>query len=350
MLDPALFRQHLQATAERLKATRGLELPVAELDALESERKQLQVTTQELQASRNRLAKEIGMRKAKGENADALMAESQALPARLSAAEDQLAGLRERLMAIALRVPNIPHESVPIGSDETGNVEVRRHGTPRCFDFAVKDHVELGARHGWLDGEAGSKLSGARFTVLRGALARMHRALAQFMLDTHTGEHHYVEHNVPVLVTSETMQGTGQLPKFEDDLFEVPLGSNRHLAIDGKAKDALRSALVRNDQEDTLAILNGICADLGLQTLGRLPAALWDDLHKNDAMVSTLHRWLWKRMYLIPTAEVSLTNLVGDSILEAEALPLRLTAHSLCFRAEAGAAGRDTRGMIRQHQ
>lgn len=350
MLDPALFRQHLQATAERLKVTRGLELPVADLDALEAERKQLQVTTQELQASRNRLAKEIGMRKAKGEDVSALMAESQSLPDRLSAAEEQLAGLRERLMAIALRVPNIPHESVPIGDDESGNVEVRRWGAPRSFDFTVKDHVEIGARHAWLDGEAGSKLSGARFTVLRGALARLHRALAQFMLDTHTGQHHYLEHNVPVLVTSETMQGTGQLPKFEDDLFEVPIGSNRHLAIDGKAKDALRGALVRKDQQDTLAILNGICTDIGLQTLGRLPAALWDDLHKNDAIVSTLHRWLWKRMYLIPTAEVSLTNLVADSIVEAEALPLRLTAHTLCFRAEAGAAGRDTRGMIRQHQ
>ena len=350
MLDPALFRQHLQDTAQRLQATRGLALPVDELEALENERKLVQTQTQELQAARNRLAKEIGMRKAKGENADALMAESQALPDRLNAAEDQLAGLRERLMAIALRVPNIPHESVPLGADETGNVEVRRHGAPRSYDFAVKDHVELGARNGWLDGEAGAKLSGARFTVLRGALARMHRALGQFMLDTHTNEHHYTEANVPVLVTSETMQGTGQLPKFEDDLFEVPIGGNSHLAIDGKAKDALRGALVRQDQQDTLAILNGICTDIGLQTLPRLPAALWDDLHKNDAMVSTLHRWLWKRMYLIPTAEVSLTNLVAGSILEADALPLRMTAHSLCFRAEAGAAGRDTRGMIRQHQ
>jgi seryl-tRNA synthetase len=350
MLDPTLFRQHLQVTAERLQSTRGLSLPIDELDALETERKRVQMVTQDLQASRNRLAKEIGVRKARGENADALLAESQALPDQLKAAEEQLAGLRERLMTIALRVPNIPHESVPIGSDESGNVEVRRHGVPRVFDFALKDHVELGLRHGWLDGEAGSRLSGSRFTVLRGALARMHRALGQFMLDTHTNEHHYTEHNVPVLVTSETMQGTGQLPKFEDDLFEVPIGSNRHLAIDGKAKDALRSALVRNDQDDTLAILNGICTDIGLQTLGRMPAALWDELHNDEAMVSTLHRWLWKRMYLIPTAEVSLTNLVADSILEAESLPLRLTAHSLCFRAEAGAAGRDTRGMIRQHQ
>ena len=350
MLDPVLLRQHLAATAERLKAARGLELPIADLEALETERKSVQTLTQDLQASRNRLAKEIGMRKGKGENADDLMAESQAIPDKLKAAEDQLAGLQERLYAIALRIPNIPHESVPLGADETGNVEVRRHGEPKQFDFEVKDHVELGARHGWLDGESGAKLSGARFTVLRGGVARLHRALAQFMLDTHTAEHHYLEVNVPLLVSSETMQGTGQLPKFEDDLFEVPIGSNRYLAIDGKAKDALRGAIVRRDQEDALAILNGIASDLGLQTLGRMPASLWDDLHNADAMVGTLHRWLWKRMYLIPTAEVSLTNLVRDEIVDAERLPLRMTAHSLCFRAEAGAAGRDTRGMIRQHQ
>ncbi len=350
MLDPVLLRQHLAATAERLKTTRGLELPIADLEALEAERKSVQTLTQDLQASRNRLAKEIGMRKSKGENADDLMAESQAIPDKLKAAEDQLAGLQERLNAFALRIPNIPNESVPLGDDETGNVEVRRFGEPRQFDFEVKDHVELGARHGWLDGESGAKLSGARFTVLRGGVARLHRALAQFMLDTHTAEHHYLEVNVPLLVSSETMQGTGQLPKFEDDLFEVPIGSYRNLAVDGKAKDALRGAIVRRDQEDALAILNGIATDLGLQTLGRMPASLWDDLHNSDAMVGTLHRWLWKRMYLIPTAEVSLTNLVRDEILDAERLPLRMTAHSLCFRAEAGAAGRDTRGMIRQHQ
>jgi len=350
MLDPNLFRAHLLATAKRLHETRGLQLPTAELEALETERKQVQTTTQELQASRNRLAKEIGQRKSKGENADELMAESQGLPARLKAAEEQLVGLQERLTAIALRIPNVPHDSVPLGRDETGNVEVRRDGTPGTYAFDVKDHVELGARHGWLDGEAGAKLSGSRFTVLRGALARMHRALAQFMLDTHTQLHHYTEVNVPLLVTSETMQGTGQLPKFEDDLFEVPVGSYRNLLVDGKAKDALRGALVRGDREDVLAILNGIATDLGLQTLGRLPPALWDDLHHHEAIVATLHRWLWKRMYLIPTAEVSLTNLARDSILDAELLPQRLTAHSLCFRAEAGAAGRDTRGMIRQHQ
>ncbi len=350
MLDPALLRQHLTATAERLRATRGLELPVPDLEALESERKSVQVRTQELQASRNRLAKEIGQRKGRGEDASDLLAESQAIPQQLKAAEEQLAALQDRLNAISLRIPNLPHASVPLGPDESGNVEVRRHGVPRSFDFAVRDHVELGARHGWLDSDSGAKLSGARFTVLRGGVARLHRALAQFMLDVHTGEHGYTEHNVPLLVSQETMQGTGQLPKFEDDLFEVPIGSNRHLAIDGKAQAALRGALVRRDRDDALALLNGIAGDLGLQTLGRVPEAMWDQLQDSEALVATLHRWLWKRMYLIPTAEVSLTNLVRDEIVDGEALPMRMTAHSLCFRAEAGAAGRDTRGMIRQHQ
>jgi len=236
MLDPNLFRAHLHVTAAHLRVTRGLELPLAELEALESERKQVQISTQELQASRNRLAKEIGQRKSRGENADELLAESQSIPAQLKAAEEQLVSLQERLATIALRVPNLPHESVPVGHDETGNVEVRRFGAPAEYAFEVKDHVELGARHGWLDGEAGAKLSGSRFTVLRGALARMHRALAQFMLDTHTQLHHYTEVNVPLLVTSETMQGTGQLPKFEDDLFEVPIGSYRNLLVDGRRK------------------------------------------------------------------------------------------------------------------
>ena len=349
MLDPILLRQHLHATAERLLRTRGLELPIAELEALEAERKQVQTDTQDLQASRNRLAKEIGARKSKGLNADDLMAESQAIPQRLRAAEEALAAIQDRLTTIALRLPNIPHESVQLGKDENDNLEVRRIGVPRAFDFDIKDHVELGARNGWLDAEAAAKLSGSRFTVLRGGLARLHRALAQFMLDQHSGQHGYTEVNVPLLVSSETMQGTGQLPKFEEDLFEVPHGT-RHLAIDGKALDAMRGALARGNRDDVLALINGIAADLGLQTLGRIPPALWDDLHRPEALVATLHRWLWRRMYLIPTAEVSLTNLVRDSILEAEALPLRMTAHSLCFRAEAGAAGRDTRGMIRQHQ
>ncbi len=282
MHDAALFRQHLATTAERFRSSRGLELPVSEIESLETRRKQVQMETQELQSSRNRLAKYIGQRKSKGESVDDLMAQSQAIPQRLKEAEEQLGQLQESLTAILLTLPNFPHESVPVGKDEQDNVEVRRHGTPRELGFAPKDHVELGARHGWLDGEAGAKLSGSRFTVLRGGLARLHRALAQFMLDLHTNEHGYLEVNAPVLVNPESLVGTGQLPKFQEDLFELPMGN--------------------------------------------------------------------KSLYLIPTSEVSLTNLVRDTIVDAEQLPLRMTAHSLCFRAEAGAAGRDTRGMIRQHQ
>jgi seryl-tRNA synthetase len=201
---------------------------------------------------------------------------------KLKANELALADVQATLGTLALGIPNLPHASVPTGKDEHDNIEVSRWGAPRAFDFAVKDHVELGERHGWLDTEAGVKLSGARFTVLRGQLARLHRALGQFMLDLHTTEHGYLECNVPVIVNAESMQGTGQLPKFEEDLFSTRV---------------------------------------------------------NDT-----------KRYLIPTAEVALTNLVRDTIQEANALPLRLTAHTLCFRAEAGSYGRDTRGMIRQHQ
>lgn len=349
MLDPALLRQQLHATAEALRSTRGLELPVAELEALEQARKQVETETQELQAARNRLSKEIGQRKAKGESVDALLAESGAIPAKLAANETRLAEIKDQLNAIQQRIPNVPQAGVPIGPDAEANVEVRRVGTPRVFDFTPKDHIELGARHGWLDAESGARLSGARFTVLRGQLAHLHRALTQFMLDLHTQKHGYLEVNVPLLVLPETMQGTGQLPKFEEDLFEVPIGT-RQLAMNGRALDALRGALARGDREDALALINGIAGEAGLQTLGRMPAQLWEDLHKPEALVATLHRWLWKRMYLIPTAEVSLTNLVRDSVLDPEQLPMRMTAHSPCFRSEAGAAGRDTRGMIRQHQ
>jgi seryl-tRNA synthetase len=349
MLDPMLLRQNLAATAERLKITRGLELPVAQIEALETERKQVQMQTQELQTSRNKIAKEIGTRKARGEYVDDLMVQSQAIPAQLKAAEEELQALQEQLTAIQLSLPNIPHESVPIGPDESANVEVRRNGTPRTFEFTAKDHVELGARHGWLDAEAGAKLSGARFTVLRGGLARLHRALSQFMLDLHTNEHGYLEVNAPVLVNPEALIGTGQLPKFEEDLFQVPLGS-MSLSMNGRTLASLQGAITRGDREDVLTLINGIASELGVQTLPRLPRALWDELHDSAALVVVLHRWLWRRLYLVPTSEVSLTNLVRDSILEADALPLRMTAHSLCFRSEAGAAGRDTRGMIRQHQ
>jgi seryl-tRNA synthetase len=200
----------------------------------------------------------------------------------LKASELELERIRGEIEAIALGIPNLPHASVPLGDDESGNVEQHRWGSPRQFDFAVKDHVELGVRHGWLDSDAGAKLSGARFTVLRGQLARLHRALAQFMLDLHTNEHGYEETNVPLIVNEDSMRGTGQLPKFEEDLFITEVGETKR--------------------------------------------------------------------YLISTSEISLTNIVRDVIVDDAVLPLRMSAHSLCFRAEAGSHGRDTRGMIRQHQ
>jgi len=282
MLDPALLRSRLAETAARLKETRGYELDVSSIEALEGQRKQLATETQELQNLRNTRSKAIGQAKAKGEDVAPLMAEVAGIGDKLKANEAALADVQAKLADISLGIPNIPHESVPLGKDETENAEQLRWGTPRTFDFEVKDHVDLGARHGWLDADAGARLSGARFTVLRGQLAHLHRALAQFMLDLQTGEHGYLECNVPLIVNAETMQGTGQLPKFEEDLFSTHVGESKR--------------------------------------------------------------------YLIPTAEVALTNLVADTIVEADALPMRLTAHSMCFRAEAGSYGRDTRGMIRQHQ
>jgi len=282
MLDPNLLRGQLAETAARLKQTRGFDLDVASLERLEAERKAIQTRTQELQNLRNTRSKAIGMAKAKGEDTAALMAEVAGLADELKASETRLDEIRGELERIALAVPNLPHESVPAGADETANAEMHRWGEPRGFDFPVKDHVELGARDGWLDGDVAAKLSGARFTVLRGRLARLHRALAQFMLDLHTGEHGYLEANVPLIVNADSMRGTGQLPKFEEDLFATEVGDSRR--------------------------------------------------------------------YLIPTSEVPLTNLVRDEIVEDPALPMRLTAHSMCFRAEAGSHGRDTRGMIRQHQ
>jgi seryl-tRNA synthetase len=281
MLDPALLRGQLDTTAERL-AARGFVLDKTAIEAIEAERKAVQTETQELQNLRNTRSRAIGIAKGKGEDASALMAEVAGIADRLKANEHRLAEVQAKLADIALGIPNLPDASVPFGNDETQNAEQRRWGTPRTFDFKVKDHVELGAHKGWLDGETGSKLSGARFTVLRGELARLHRALAQFMLDLHTGTHGYLECNVPLLVNPETMQGTGQLPKFEDDLFSTEVGETKR--------------------------------------------------------------------YLIPTAEVSLTNIVRDEIVDAAALPMRMTAHSPCFRAEAGSYGKDVRGMIRQHQ
>ena len=282
MLDPTLLRAELAATAERLKTTRGFAIDVEALQSIEAERKQIQVRTQELQNLRNTRSKAIGMAKAKGEDVAPLMAEVAAIGDELKASEARLEAIKAEIDAIAAGIPNLPDASVPFGTDEAGNVEQHRWGTPRAFDFAVKDHVELGARDGMLDGEAGAKLSGSRFTVLRGGVARLHRALAQFMLDLHTGEHGCLEVNVPLIVNADSMRGTGQLPKFEEDLFSTTVGEGKR--------------------------------------------------------------------YLIPTSEVSLTNLVRDEIVDAAQLPMRLTAHSMCFRAEAGSGGRDVRGMIRQHQ
>ncbi|WP_447897100.1 serine--tRNA ligase [Stenotrophomonas sepilia] len=282
MLDPALLRHQPADLAERLRASRGFELDVSALEFLEADRKRIQVRTQELQSLRNSRSKAIGQAKAKGEDVSAIMAEVAAFADELKASEVALDELREKIEAISMGIPNLPADDVPAGADENDNVEQARWGTPRQFDFKVLDHVELGARNGWLDGETAAKLSGSRFTVLRGPIARLHRALAQFMVDLHTGEHGYEETNVPLLVNADSLRGTSQLPKFEDDLFKTAVG------------DSTR--------------------------------------------------------YLIPTSEVPLTNIVRDEIVDAERLPLRMTAHSMCFRAEAGSGGRDVRGMIRQHQ
>lgn len=282
MLDPNLLRSNLAETAQTLATKRGTVVDVSAIESLESERKAIQVRTQELQNLRNTRSKAIGIAKSKGEDTAALMAEVASFAEELKASEDRLGAIRDQISDIALALPNLPDESVPLGKDENDNVEVHRWGQPRVFDFEVKDHVELGARGKSIDQEGGADLSGSRFTVLRGDVAQLHRALAQFMLDLHTREHGYQETNVPLIVNTASMQGTGQLPKFEEDLFGIQFG-------DGKR-------------------------------------------------------------YLIPTSEVPLTNTVRDQILDPEALPLRMTAHSMCFRAEAGSGGRDLRGLIRQHQ
>lgn len=282
MLDPALLRHQPADLAERLRTSRGFELDVSALESLEADRKLIQVRTQELQSLRNSRSKAIGQAKAKGEDVSAIMAEVAAFADELKASEVALDELREKIDTISMGIPNIPADDVPAGADESENVEQSRWGTPRQFDFKVLDHVELGARNKWLDGETAAKLSGSRFTVLRGPIARLHRALAQFMLDLHSGEHEYQETNVPVIVNADSLYGTGQLPKFEEDMFITQLGEQKR--------------------------------------------------------------------YLISTSEISLTNIARDEILDAERLPLRMTAHSLCFRSEAGSGGRDVRGMIRQHQ
>ncbi|MBQ0743332.1 MAG: serine--tRNA ligase [Pseudomonas sp.] len=283
MLDAKLVRSQPQLVAERL-ASRGFTLDVAQLEALESRRKSVQTRTETLQAERNSRSKAIGHAKAKGEDIQPLLADVERMGSELNDAKQELESIQAELDALMLTMPNLPEEGVPAGKDEDDNVEIRRWGTPREFDFAVKDHVALGEQHGYLDFETAAKLSGARFALMRGPIARLHRALAQFMLDLHVNEHGYEEVSTPYLVQAEALQGTGQLPKFEADLFKVPRGEG---------------------QSD---------------------------------------------LYLIPTAEVTLTNIVSQSILAADQLPMKMTAHTACFRSEAGSAGRDTRGMIRQHQ
>ncbi|WP_341929887.1 serine--tRNA ligase [Methyloversatilis discipulorum] len=282
MLDAQLLRSQLAFVQERL-ALRGYTLDVARFQSLEEERKRIQTDTQDLQAKRNAASKQIGQLKAKGEDTSAVMAEVAGLGDALKAGEERLAALLADIQAFVASLPNLPHESVPVGKSEADNVEVLRWGTPRSFDFEVKDHVDVGTALGGLDFETATKISGARFTLLRAGIARMHRALAQFMLDTHTTEHGYTELYAPYMVNADSMFGTGQLPKFEEDLFAVPRGDG------GK-------------------------------------------------------------FYLIPTAEVPVTNIVRDTVQPTAGLPLKFVCHTPCFRSEAGSYGRDTRGMIRQHQ
>ena len=282
MLDPQLLRGDIEAVARRL-AMRPYVLDTASFTALEEERKAVQSRTQELQSLRNSFAKRIGQAKAKGEDAGALMAEATQANVDLSGLEMKLQEIQEKLREFLLDVPNLPHVSVPEGRGADDNVEVRRVGEPRSFNFTAKDHTDLGAALGQLDFETATKIAGPRFVVMKGALARLHRAIAQFMLDVHTAEHGYTEIYAPYLVNAESMRGTGQLPKFEDDLFAIPRG------------------------------------DAG-------------------------------KLYLIPTAEVPVTNMVRDEIVPLDKLPLKFVCHTPCFRSEAGSYGKDTRGMIRQHQ
>ena len=287
MLDITLLRRDLAAVIARLETRRNPQpfLDVERYGALEFERKTLQTRTEELQARRNTLSRQIGQQKGQGGDTTALMAEVGGIGDEMKAGAERLDVLQSELQALLMGVPNLPHDSVPVGADEGANQEVRRWGTPRSFDFAVRDHVDLGQPLG-LDAETGALLSGSRFTFLRGPVARLHRALAQFMLDVQTTEHGYTECYTPYIVNREVLEGTGQLPKFKDDMFWVLRGGDE----------------------------------------------------------------AQPEQYLISTSEISLTNTVRERILRAEDLPVKLTAHSPCFRSEAGSAGRDTRGMIRQHQ
>ena len=280
MLDIQQLRNDLDTVVAKLK-TRKFEFDVARFTALEAERKEVQTRTQDLQAKRNTSSKQIGIAKSKGEDVSAIMAEVAGLGEQLKADEERLNVIQVKMQDFLLNIPNLPQDAVPVGQSEDDNVEVRKVGTPRTFDFEIKDHTDVGTPLG-LDFDAGAKLSGARFTLMRGQIAKLHRALAQFMIDTQTEQHGYEECYTPYMVNADSLLGTGQLPKFEEDLFKMP---------------------------------------------------------HND---STL--------YLIPTSEVTLTNTVRDEIIALDRLPIKLTAHTPCFRSEAGSYGRDTRGMIRQHQ
>ncbi len=304
MLDIQALRNDLDGVVSQLQA-RGFEFDAAKFSALEQERKTVQTNTQDLQAKRNNASKQIGIAKSKGEDVSAIMAEVAGLGEQLKAGEVRLAELQADLQSLLLNVPNLPHASVPQGKSEADNVEVRKVGTPRTFDFEVKDHTDVGTPLG-LDFDTGAKLSGARFTLMRGKIAKMHRALAQFMLDTQTEQHGYEECYTPYLVKRQALEGTGQLPKFEADLFKIP-----RLA-------------------DTVDI-----SKMATQ---------------NDGMAQGVNILNEDPFYLIPTSEVTLTNIVRDEIVPLESLPIKLTAHTPCFRSEAGSYGRDTKGMIRQHQ
>ncbi len=302
MLDIQALRNDLDGIVSQLKK-RGFDFDAASFTKLEQERKTVQTRTQELQAKRNNASKQIGFAKSKGEDVSAIMAEVAGLGALLKADETALTDLQIALQNLLLNVPNLPHDSVPVGKSEEGNVEVRKVGTPRSFDFEVKDHTDVGTPLG-LDFDTGIKLSGARFTFMRGKIAKLHRALAQFMVDTQTEQHGYEECYTPYIVNEETLLGTGQLPKFEADLFSVSRTS------------------------------------FELRELIHVGAPLTD-------IASMLNS---DKYYLIPTSEVTLTNTVRDEIVPLESLPIKLTAHTPCFRSEAGSYGRDTKGMIRQHQ
>jgi len=292
MLDINLLRKDLAQVIARLERRESPQpfLDIARFTALEAERKTIQTRTEELQARRNSLSKQIGQLKAKGEDTSAVMDEVGGIGGELKSSAERLDAIQGELSALLMAVPNLPMDDVPVGPDETANVEVRRWGTPKTFDFPLRDHVDVGAPLG-LDFDTGAKLSGSRFTFMRGQMARLHRAIAQFMLDVQTGEHGYTECYSPYIVNREILEGTGQLPKFKQDMFWVYRGRE---AGDGDADD--------------------------------------------------------REQYLISTSEISLTNTVREQVLAAADLPIKLTAHSPCFRSEAGSAGRDTRGMIRQHQ